>query len=29
MGDPELGDWGPPEILLRTSVIPDEWQSAA
>jgi hypothetical protein len=29
MGDPELGDWGPPEILLRTGVIPDEWQSAA
>src|ERR1700681_31751 len=28
MGDPELGDWGPPEILLRTGVIPDEWQSA-
>jgi hypothetical protein len=27
-GDPELGDWGPPEILVRTGVIRDEFAYA-
>jgi hypothetical protein len=26
-GDPELGDWGPPEVLVRTGVIPDEFEA--
>ena len=28
MGDPELGDWGPPVLLVRTGVIPDEYETA-
>jgi hypothetical protein len=26
-GDPELGDWGPPVVLIRTGVIPDEFEA--
>ena len=26
-GDPDLGDWGPPEVLVRTGVIPDEFEA--
>jgi hypothetical protein len=26
-GDPDLGDWGPPEILVRTGVIPAEFET--
>jgi len=26
-GDPELGDWGPPVVLARTGVIPDEYDA--
>src|ERR1700730_12647846 len=26
-GNPDLGDWGPPEILVRTGVIPDEFEA--
>jgi hypothetical protein len=26
-GDPELGDWGPPEVLIRSGVIPDEFEA--
>jgi hypothetical protein len=26
-GDPELGDWGPPEVLVRTGVIPEEFEA--
>jgi len=26
-GDPELGDWGPPVVLVRTGVIPDEFEA--
>jgi hypothetical protein len=25
-GDPDLGDWGPPVVLVRTGVIPDEFE---
>jgi hypothetical protein len=25
-GDPDLGEWGPPEILVRTGVIPEEFE---
>jgi hypothetical protein len=27
MGDPDLGEWGPPEVLVRTGVIPDEYEA--
>jgi hypothetical protein len=26
-GDPDLGDWGPPAVLVRTGVIPDEYEA--
>lgn len=26
-GDPDLGEWGPPEVLVRTGVIPDEYEA--
>jgi hypothetical protein len=26
-GDADLGDWGPPEELVRTGVIPDEFEA--
>ena len=26
-GDPDLGDWGPPVVLVRTGVIPDEFEA--
>ena len=26
-GDPDLGDWGPPEVLVRAGVIPDEFEA--
>src|SRR3977135_407649 len=26
-GDPDLGEWGPPEVLARTGVIPDEYEA--
>jgi hypothetical protein len=26
-GDPDLGDWGPPEVLVRTGTIPDEYET--
>jgi hypothetical protein len=26
-GDPELGDWGPPVVLVRTGIIPDEYEA--
>jgi hypothetical protein len=26
-GDPELGDWDPPVVLVRTGVIPDEFEA--
>ena len=26
-GDPDLGVWGPPEVLLRIGVIPDEYEA--
>jgi hypothetical protein len=26
-GDPDLGDWDPPEVLVRTGVIPDEYEA--
>ena len=26
-GDPDLGDWGPPEVLVWTGVIPDEFEA--
>lgn len=26
-GAPELGDWGPPVALVRTGVIPDEYET--
>jgi hypothetical protein len=26
-GDPEIGAWGPPEVLLRIGVIPDEYET--
>lgn len=26
-GDPDLGDWGPPEVLVRIGVIPDEFEA--
>ena len=26
-GDPDLGDWGPPEVPVRTGVIPDEFEA--
>jgi hypothetical protein len=25
-GDPDLGDWGPPEVLCRIGVIPEEFE---
>jgi hypothetical protein len=25
-GDPDLGDWESPEVLVRTGVIPDEYE---
>src|SRR5438270_12808072 len=28
-GDPNLSDWGPPEVLVRTGVIPDEYEQQA
>jgi hypothetical protein len=27
MDDPELGDWGPPVVLVRTGIIPDEYEA--
>jgi hypothetical protein len=26
-GDPDLGEWGPPEVLVRTGTIPDEYEA--
>jgi hypothetical protein len=26
-GDPELGEWGPPVVLVRAGVIPDEYEA--
>jgi hypothetical protein len=26
-GDPDLGDWGPPEVLVRHGVIPNEFEA--
>jgi hypothetical protein len=26
-GDAELGDWGPPVVLVRTGIIPDEYEA--
>jgi hypothetical protein len=26
-GNPDLGVWGPPEVLLRIGVIPDEYET--
>jgi hypothetical protein len=26
-GDPDLGDWKPPEVLVRTGVIPEEFET--
>jgi hypothetical protein len=26
-GDPDVGEWGPPEVLVRTGVIPDEFEA--
>jgi hypothetical protein len=26
-GDPDLGDWGPPKVLVRTGVVPDEYEA--
>ena len=26
-GNPDLGDWGPSEVLVRTGVIPDEYEA--
>ena len=26
-GDPDLGEWGPPEVLFRTGTIPDEYEA--
>jgi hypothetical protein len=26
-GDPDLGDWGPPEVMVRSGVIPDEFEA--
>lgn len=26
-GDPDLGDWGPPEVLVRTGVIPEGFEA--
>ena len=26
-GNPDLGDWGPPDVLVRTGVIPDEFEA--
>lgn len=26
-GNPDLGDWGPPEVLVRTGIIPDEFEA--
>jgi hypothetical protein len=26
-GDPDLGEWGPPEVLVRSGNIPDEFEA--
>ena len=26
-GDPELGDWGAPVVLVRSGIIPDEYEA--
>ena len=26
-GNPDLGEWGPPDILVRTGIIPDEYEA--
>jgi hypothetical protein len=26
-GDPDLGEWGPPEVPVRTGMIPDEYEA--